>query len=358
MGKRMSGGTDLLNAGREKAVPMHRAARYAPAVKGILMTAGVMAGVALLVAGGMMATASAQTYPSKPIRLITPFPPGGGADIVGRIIGQKLAEQLGQPVVNENRPGAGGNTGIDYVAKARPDGYTLLLGSATLSISPSLYKKLSYDPIKDLTPLFMAAQTPIVVLVRPTLPVKTLKELVEYAKAHPGKVNFGSGGVGTVTHLASELIKSLAKINIVHVQYKGTNQAMIGLMGGEIDIVLIVVPNAVPQIQAGKVRALAVLSDVRLPSLPNVPTVKEAGIDNAETAAWYGLLAPAGTPRDIVNRLNAEWVKIASMTDTKEKMQNGGVDPMSSTPEQFAEFLKSEIARWGRVVKEANISID
>jgi tripartite-type tricarboxylate transporter receptor subunit TctC len=199
-------------------------------------------------------------------------------------------------VVTENRSGAGGNTGIDSVAKARPDGYTLLLGSATLSISPSLYKKLSYDPIKDLAPIFLAAQTPIVVRVRPSLPVTTLKELVEYAKANPGKLNFGSGGIGTVTHLASELLKSLAKISIVHVQYKGTNQAIIGLMGGEIDIVLIVVPNAVPQIQSGKARALAVLSDERLPSLPNVPTVKEAGIDNAEVAPpGTESLRPQGT---------------------------------------------------------------
>jgi tripartite-type tricarboxylate transporter receptor subunit TctC len=214
------------------------------------------------------------------------------------------------------------------------------------------------DPIKDFAPIFLAAQTPIVVLVRPSLPIKSLKELVEYAKANPGKLNFGTGGVGTATHLATELLKSVAKINIVHVPYKGTNQAMMGLIGGEVDMVLIVVPNAVPQIEAGKVRPLAVLSNERLTSLPNVPTIKEAGLENSEVIAWYGVVAPAGTPSDIINRLNGEWVKIAVMPDTKEKMRNVGVDPMSSTPEQFAEFLKAEIMRWAKVIKEANVTMN
>ena len=191
--------------------------------------------------------------------------------------------------------------------------------------------------------------------VRPSLPVKNLKEFVEYAKANPGKLNYGSSGIGATTHLAAELLKSLAKINIVHVPYKGGGPALIGLMGGEIDMVVSATSAALPQIQAGKVRALAVLSNERLPSLPNVPTAKEAGIDNCEVTSWYGILAPAGTPRDIVNRLNAEWIKIAAMPDTKEKMQNAGFEPLSSTPEQFSEFLKTEIVRWAKVIKEANI---
>lgn len=347
----------LWNTEREKAVR-----EGAPPGRGQgswrrLAAAGAVLG-ALLLVGVMVAPLRAQTYPAKPMRIVMPFPAGGGADIVGRIIGQKLAERLGQPVVPENRPGAGGNLGIDHVTKSRPDGYTLLLGSATLSISPSLYPKLTYDPIRDLAPIFLAAQTPIVVLVRPSLPVKNLKELVDYARANPGKLNFGSGGVGTITHLATELLNSLAKIKIAHVAYKGTNQAMVGLMGGEIDIVLIVVPNAVPQVQSGKVRALAVLSKERVASLPNVPTAKEAGIDSYDVSAWYGVLAPAGTPRDIINRLNGEWVKIAAMPDTREKMDKAGVEPMTSTPEQFSEFLKGEIARWAHVTKEANVKID
>lgn len=327
------------------------------AVGRVMTTACVMA-VALLLAGAMVAPLFAQTYPSKPIRLILPFPPGGATDILGRIIGQKYAERLGQPVVPENRPGAAGNIGLETAAKARPDGYTMVLSSPTITISPTLSKKLNYDPIKDLAPISLVAQTHIVVVVRQSLPVKNLKEFVEYAKANPGKLNFGSGGLGTSTHLANELLNSLAHIKMAHVPYKGANQAMVALMGNEIDMVLIVVPNAAPQIQAGKVRALAVLSNQRVPSLPNVPTVKEAGIDNCDVASWYGILAPAGTPRDILNRLNTEWVKIAAMPDTMEKMQSAGAEPMSSTPEQFADFIKTEIVRWAKVIREANLSVD
>jgi tripartite-type tricarboxylate transporter receptor subunit TctC len=327
------------------------------AVGRIMTTACAMA-VALLLIGAMVAPLCAQTYPSKPIRLILPFPPGGATDILGRIIGQKYAERLGQPVVPENRPGAAGNIGLETAAKARPDGYTIVLTSPTITISPTLSKKLNYDPIKDLAPISLVAQTHIVVVVRTSLPVKNLKEFVEYAKANPGKLNFGSGGLGTSTHLANELLNSLAQIKMAHVPYKGANQAMVALMGNEIDMVLIVVPNAGPQIQAGKVRALAVLSNQRVPALPNVPTVKEAGIDNCDVASWYGILAPAGTPRDILNRLNTEWVKIAAMPDTMEKMQSAGAEPMSSTPEQFADFIKTEIVRWGKVIREANLSVD
>ena len=345
-------------AGREKAVQNCKPAGSHPMVWRRPMSLWAVAGTIFLFVGAAVVPLGAQTYPNKPLRIVMPFPAGGGADIVGRIIGHKLAERLGQPVVPENRPGAGGNTGIDFVAKARPDGHTLLLGSATLTISPSLYPKLTYDPVRDLAPITLAAQTPIVVLVRPSLPVKNLKELVELARANPGKLNFGSGGVGTATHLATELLNSLAKIKITHVPYKGTNQAMVGLMGGEIDIVLIVVPNAVPQIQSGKVKALAVLSRERVPSLPDVPTAKEAGFDSYIVSAWYGLLVPARTPHDIISRLNAEWFKIAALPDTMEKMVSAGVDPMSSTPEQFSEFLKGEITRWTQVTKEANVTVD
>ena len=301
----------------------------------------------------------ASDYPNKPIRFVVPFPPGSTLDTVGRIMGQKLAERLGQPVVIDNRPGAGGNVGYEFVAKAKPDGYTIVINSAGLAISPSLYKKLNFDPIKDLAPISLVAQIPIMVLVRPSLPVKSLKELVDYAKTNPGKLSFGTGGVGTGPHLAGELFKTLAKIDIVHVPYKGAGPAMMSMIGGEIDMMLIVVPTALPQIQAGKVRALAVLSNERFPSLPNVPTAKEAGIDNWEVAVWYGVLAPAGTPRDIVDRLSAEWTKIAAMPDTMEKMQSAEVEPISGTPEQFSAFLKAETVRWAKVIKEANIlSID
>ena len=314
--------------------------------------------IVFFIVGAMAAPLGAQTYPNKPVRLVLPFPPGGATDILGRIVGQALAERLGQPVVPENRPGSGSNIGIEIVAKAKPDGYTLLLAATPLAISPSLYKKLNFDTIKDLAPISLVGQIPNIFVVRPALPVKTLKEFVAYAKAHPGKVNYGSSGIGAPPHLAGELLKSLAKIDIVHVPYKGANQAMIGLMSGEVDMVVIGTPAALPQIQADKVRALAVLHDERLPSLPNVPTAKEAGIDHYVVTSWYGILAPAGTPRDIISRLNAEWVKIAALPDIKEKMEKAGVDPLSTTPEKFSEFIKVETARWGKVIREANVTID
>jgi tripartite-type tricarboxylate transporter receptor subunit TctC len=314
--------------------------------------------VVFLLAAATFAPLCAETYPSKPIRLIAPFPAGGGADIVGRIIGQKLAERLGQPVVIENRPGAAGNIGLEATAKARPDGYTIVITTPSLTISPSLYKRLNYDPIKDLAPISLTAQVPNLFLVRPSLPVKNIKEFVEYAKAHPGKLNFGGSGIGSSTHLATVLFMSLAKIDLVNVTYKGSSQALFGLVAGEVDMVLIGPPAAMPLIQSGKLRALAVFSRERLPSLPDVPTIKEAGIDDSEVTTWYGMLAPAGTPPAIINRLNAEWIKSAAMPDTVEKMRNAGFDTMSSTPEQFAELIKTELARWAKVVKEANLKIE
>ena len=322
------------------------------------LRAGGMISVAVLLVAALVAPLGAQSYPNKPIRFILPFPPGGATDILGRIIGQKLSERLGQPVVADNRPGGAGNIGLEATAKAKPDGYTIVLTVQTIAISPSLFKKLNYDPAKDFAPITLVGQISNVVVVRPALPIKSLKELVEYARTNPKKLNYGSGGTGNANHLVFELLKNLTKIDIVHVPYKGVAQAMIGLMAGEVDMVSIGPPAALPQIQAGKVRPLAVLQKDRVPALPDVPTSKEAGIDNFEVVSWYGILAPAGTPPDIVNRLNAEWIKIAAMPDTKEKMQNAGVEPLSSTPEQFADFIKAETVRWEKVIKEANLSVD
>jgi tripartite-type tricarboxylate transporter receptor subunit TctC len=326
--------------------------------KGERVTMAWVMAAAFLLVGASVIPLSAQTYPNKPIRFILPFPPGGPTDILGRLIGQKLADRVGQPVVPENRPGAGANVGLEIGAKAKPDGYTLTLASPSLAISPTLYKKLNYDSVKDFAPISLVAEIPNVMLVPPSSPVKNLKGLIEYAKANPGKLNFGSGGIGTSNHLASELLKNLAKINIVHVPYKGSSQAMIAMMGGEIGMVVVGIPPSQAQIQSGKVRALAVLSEKRLSAFPNIPTAKEAGIDHFEVTTWYGMLAPAGTPRDIITRLNAEWIKIAAMPDIREKMQSAGFEPMTSTPENFAEFVKTEIVRWGKVIKDANISID
>jgi tripartite-type tricarboxylate transporter receptor subunit TctC len=350
-------GNILWNAEGAKMVQERKPAGSARAAQRALMSAGAIMGAVLLI-GIMVAPLGAQTYPNKPIRLILPFPAGGATDILGRLIGTQLAERLGQSVVPENRPGAAGNIGIEAVAKSKPDGYTIGLTSPTIAISPSLYKKLNYDPIKDLAPISLVAQIPNLILIRPGLPVRNLREFVDYARANPGKLNYGTSGMGSSTHLATVLFTGLAKINMVNVQYKGSSQAMIGLMGGEVDLVVIGPPAALQHIQSGKVKPLAVLSDEHLPMLPNVPTIREAGVENAEVTTWYGLLAPAGTPRDIINRLNAEWIKIVAMPDMREKMKNAEVDPMSNTPDQFADFIKKETVRWARVIKEANISID
>jgi tripartite-type tricarboxylate transporter receptor subunit TctC len=318
----------------------------------------LMVGACMFVTASLAVPAFAQSYPVKPVRFILPFPAGGPTDILGRIIGQKLAPQLGQPVVPENRPGAGGNVGTEYAAKQAADGYSFVLASPSLSISPSLYAKLGYDPVKDFIPISMIAQIPNVLLVHPSVPAKTLKELVQLAKAKPGKLNFGSGGLGTSNHLGSELFKSLAGLDIVHVPYKGSNEAMVGMMGGHVDMVVIGVPPTLPHIKAGRVRPLAVLAAERLPYLPDVPTAKEAGIANYEVTTWYVIAVPAGTPRDIVMRLNAEWVKAAETADVKERMHASGFEPMSSTPEQASDFVKAEIVRWAQVIKDAKLKVD
>ena len=323
-----------------------------------LMQVGACTALLFLLAAAWASPLYAQAYPTKPIRLIIPFPTGGASDILARIIGQKLAERLGQPVVPENRPGAGGNIGIEHAAKSKPDGYTIVLSAPAIAISPSLYKKLNYDPIKDLVPISLVAQVPNLVLIRPSLPVKSMKEFVEYAKANPGKLQSGASGIGSSTHLATVLLTSLAKINVLEVRYKGSAEAMIALMGNEVDMMVIGPPAAIPQMKAGKVKAIAVLGKERLPYMPDVPTIREGGIENCEVTTWYGILAPAGTPREIVKRLNAELVQIVAMPDVVEKMRAAGTDPISSTPEQFADFIKSETIRWAKVIKDANVSVE
>ncbi len=298
----------------------------------------------------------AQNYPNKPIRFVVPFPPGGATDIVARIITPKLSERLGQPVVVENRAGAGSNVGSEFIAKSRPDGYTIGIVTVDMTPGPSLYKKLGYDPVKDFAPISLTAQSPLMMMVRSSLPTKTLKDFVEYAKANPGKVNYGSSGMGGLGHLAGELLKSLAKINIVHAPYKGAGPAMVAMVGGEVDMLVVAPTSAVPQVEAGKARALAALGPERSPALPDVPTSKEAGMEAFVALYWNGILAPAGTPREIINRLNAELIKIAAMPDVKDQIRKAGVDPHpGTTPEQFGEFIKSDIARWGKVIKDANI---
>ena len=308
-----------------------------------------------LVLFGLPVTAPAQAYPAKTIRFILPFPPGGPTDILGRVIAQKLSEQLGQTVVADNRPGAGGNLGLELAAKAPPDGYTITLAAPPIAISPSLYAKLNYDAQKDLAPISLVAAIQNIMVVHNSVPAKTLKEFIQLARRHPGKLNFSSSGAGSTNHLASELFKSMYKLDMVHVPYKGAASQLVALLSGQVDMGTMAVPPAIPMVQANKVRALAVLTEQRVPALPNVPTSKEAGVDNFVVPIWYGVLAPAGTPRELIGRLNSELHKALASPDLKERLANAGIDPMTSTPEQFASFIKSETVRYAKVIKDAGI---
>jgi tripartite-type tricarboxylate transporter receptor subunit TctC len=303
----------------------------------------------------LASVAYAQNYPTKAIRMIMPFPPGGPTDIVGRLVAAKLAEQLGQSVVADSRPGASGNVGLEIASKSPPDGYTIVLSSPVIALSPLLYGKLNYDPWKDLAPIALVGAVRNVLVIHPSVPAKTLKEFVQIARKSPGKLNYGSGGIGTTTHLAPELLKSLEKLNIVHVPYKGSGLALIGLASGQVDMEVLAAPAALGQIQAGRVRALAVLSPERLHDLPDVPTTREQGFANFEISVWYGMLAPAGTPREIINRLNTELTKAVTAADMKPKLAQAGVEPLTSTPEEFGNFIRSEATRFEKVIKEAGI---
>jgi tripartite-type tricarboxylate transporter receptor subunit TctC len=315
---------------------------------------------ALLLACVLVAAhAQAQdAWPAKPIRMILPFPPGGGTDILGRLIGENLSARLGQPVVTENRGGAGGNVGAEAAARSAPDGYTIVLVAPSIAISPSLYSKLNYDPVKDFAPVSMVAAVPNVMITHPSVPAQNLAEFIALAKSKPGGMNFGSGGSGTSNHLAGELLNLVADIKLVHVPYKGVNLAMNGVLAGEVQLVFIGVPVPAPHIKAGRLRGLAVLAAQRSPLLPQVPTATEAGLANFDVTTWYAILAPAATPRPIVTRLNSELTSIMRASDVKERLAMLGTDPMSSTPEECGEYIRKEIAKWGDVVRKAGLHAD
>ena len=298
---------------------------------------------------------AAPKYPAKPIRMIVPFPAGASSDIVGRMIGQKLAEQLGEQIIADNRAGAGGNLGIAVAAKSPPDGYTILIATASIAVSPSLYLNPGYDALKDLAPIARLTSIPNVLLVHPSVPAKTLRQFIEMARKQPGRLNFGSGGAGTTNHLANELLKHLEKINIVHVPYKGVTQAMTAMMGGEVDEVVMPVSTALPQIRAGKVRALAVLTEQRVPPLPDVPTGIEAGVPGFTMPLWYGMFAPAATPRPIISRLGAELVKALESADVRKGLTALGVDPWPGSAEQLADLLRKDIQQYGTIVQTAGL---
>jgi tripartite-type tricarboxylate transporter receptor subunit TctC len=315
--------------------------------------------IALVLCSIFVSAAGAQeAYPSRPVKFILPFPPGGGTDILGRVIAEQLSANLGQPVVTENRGGAGGNVGAEAAAHSAPDGYTIVLVAPSLAISKTLYSKLNYDPVKDFAPISLVATVPNVMITNPAVEAKNLQEFIELARSRPGAMNYGSGGAGTSNHLAGELFNIVTGTKLVHVPYKGVNLAMQGVLAGEIQLVFIGIPAALPHIKAGKLRALALVAPQRSPALPEVPTVAEAGLKDFEVTTWYGILAPAGTPRPIVSRLNAELVKIMHTPDVKERLASMATDPLTSTPEEFAAYLKQEIAKWGDVVRKSNLKAD
>ena len=303
--------------------------------------------------------APAQTYPTKPVRIVVPFAPGSTIDIIGRIIAPKLAEALSQPVLVENRPGAGGMIGMDAVAKAPPDGHTLVIGAlGPLAMNPALYPKTPFDPVRDFAAVSLLATGPVVIAVHPSVPAKTVKELVELAKKNPGKLNFGSPGVGTSPHLTGELFKLLTGTNIVHVPYKGNAEALTDLIGGQVSIVFSGVPPVVPLAKAGRVRLIATTGRQRIAGLPEVQTIAEAGLPGAQVLIWYGVVAPAATPKDVVARLNREITRIMAMPDIREKFSQSGIDPETSTPEQFAQLIRDEYARWTKVIRTSGIKVE
>jgi tripartite-type tricarboxylate transporter receptor subunit TctC len=302
-------------------------------------------------------TVQAQSdYPARPVRIIVPSPPGGGTDIVARVLAQHFSRTLGQPFFVENKPGAGNLIGIESAARSPADGYTLLFVASTLALNSVLYKKVPYDPVRDFAPITLAATAPNVLIVNPSLPAHTLAEFIALAKRKPGALSYGTPGIGTSPHLSMELLKSMAGIDLQHVPYRGTAAAVTDLIGGQIAATFANALTAKPQIDAGRVRALAISGPRRIEALPNVPPVAEAGVPNYEAMQWYGLLAPAGTPAAIVARLNGEALKALQSDDMKEKLSADGAQPLGSSPEEFAALIRSELEKWTRVARAADIA--
>ncbi len=312
----------------------------------------LLAGLALLAA----TAAYAQPYPSRPIRLIVPFPPGGSTDILARALGQKLAENLAQAVVIDNRPGAGGSIGAEAAAKAAPDGHTVMMGHlGTLAVNPAIYKSLPYDPVKSFAPVSLMAMVPSVLVVNPQVPAASAAELIAYARANPGKLAYGSAGAGSTSHLTTEYFKLATGTDILHVPYKGIGPMLTDLISGQLSMGLNGAPAVMPHVNSGRLRALAVSGLKRLDSLPQIPTLDESGVKGFDASGWYGIVAPAGTPREIVMRLNAEIRRIMQTPDLRARLDNEGAIPAPGSPEEFAAFIQSEIARWGAVLRRAGI---
>src|SRR5258706_4508751 len=314
--------------------------------------------IAALALNALAGAVFAQGYPNKTIRMIVPFAAGGPTDIIARTVGQKLTESWGQPVVIDNRGGGGGNIGSDILAKATPDGYSLAMIIVGHAINASLYSKLPYDPVKDFAPVTLAGAATIVLVAHPSVQAKSVKELIALAKSKPGKINWASPGTGTPHHLGGKLFKTLTGINMVHIPYKGAAPAVVDLLGGQVSLAFVSLPAALPHIKSGKLTALGVSGPQRSAVAPEVPTIAESGLTGYELENWYGVLAPAGTPRGIVNKLNGEIVKILQTQDVKERLNSQGFEIRTSTPEQFAAYLKSEIVKWAKIVKDSGAKVD
>ncbi len=303
--------------------------------------------------------ANAQAYPAKPVRLLVPFAPGGTTDVLARLVAQKLADALGQQFVIENKPGAGGNIGTELAVKSAPDGYTLVMSfDGTMAINPNTYAKMPFDAQKDLVAVANVAQVPLLIVVHPGVAAKNIAEFVALAKASPGRINYSSAGHGSTGHLTGELFRSRAGIEIVHVNYKGGGQAVQDLLGGQIQMLVTALPTVEGHLKGGKLKALAFTSSKRVPGAPDVPTMAESGYPGLEVLSWYGILAPAGTPQDIVRKLNAEINRVLQLADVRERLTALGTEPTGGTPEQFAQLIRTDTARWAKVVSDAGIRIE
>lgn len=300
-----------------------------------------------------------QSYPVKPVRLVVPFAPGGGTDLVGRTLAQRLSESLGQPFVVENRGGAGGVIGSDVVAKAAPDGYTLVLGSpGSMTINPNLNPKMPYDTLRDFAPISLATISPFVLTVHPSLPVKNLREFIAFAKLHPGKLNYGTGGNGSVSHLSTEHLKALARIDLVHVPYKGSSLSLIDTLSGQLQVLFDNLPVVQPQVRSGKLRLMGVGTPQRSALIPDAPTIAESGLPGFEATTAFGIMAPARTPVDIVNRLSQECQRILQSADIRARLAVQGLETVGSTPQQYEAHLRAELAKYARIVKSAGIKVE
>ena len=330
---------------------MHRTATSAGLAAACLLSA--------LTPAGPAQGADRSAYPTRPIRFIMPYPPGGTIDMTGRLVARDLGEALGQQVVVDNRTGAGGTVGTETAAQAAPDGYTIVMGgTGTLAISPALGRRLGYDPLRDFAPITLLATTPYVLVAHPTVPAKNVAELLKFARAQPGKLNYASGGSGSAPHLIGEMFRSRAGINVVHIPYKGSTPAKIDLVAGRVQFFFTGIPPVASEIRNGTLRALGVTSAKRTITLPDVPTIAESGVPNFDVSPWFGVLAPAQTPADIINRLNQEMVRVVRNPALKDRLTREGVDLVGNSPREFSAFLNSEMPQWARAVKESGAQVE